>query len=166
MPRHGHSRLRCVRGATPAPPKHRAEGFQMILLAAGIRLQIVCAEKSCRRARGSGLGFSRGEGAEGQGVGAAGSCPHAQAGWEVRIITRHPAHAERQRQGRVLLVYCKPPGACENHACCELSPGCGRAAGARGGARGFSSRWNHVIVGVAAAAMPFWVQIEAFCPFS
>lgn len=39
----------------------------MILLAAGIRLQIVRAEKSCGRARGarSGLGFSRGEGVEG-----------------------------------------------------------------------------------------------------
>lgn len=98
-------------------------------------------------------------------MGAAGSCPRAQAGWEIRRITRRLPRAERQV--RALLVYCHPSGAFGNRACRELSPCCGRAAGGRGDARGFFFPcWNHIIAAAAAAAMPFWVQIEAFCPFS
>lgn len=42
----------------------------------------------------------------------------------------------------------------------EQSLGCGRLPG------GFISRGNHVIVAVAAAVMPFWVQTGTFSPFS
>lgn len=97
-------------------------------------------------------------------MGAAGSCPRAQAGWEIRIITRRLPRAERRWQVGVLLVYCHPSGTFGNR---ELSPCCGTAAGGRGDARGFFFPcWNHIIAVAAAAVMPFWVQIEAFCPFS